>query len=67
MFCPCIHVVIVLFTSGSFYSCVIQKCVISSGVVIENNCNLNDCQVGQDTRVASGTKLESESITAADN
>jgi ADP-glucose pyrophosphorylase len=47
------------------YSCTIQNSVICDNVVIENNCNLNECNIGVRAKVTTGTKLRGESITAS--
>ena len=44
------------------YSCTIQNSVICEKVIIENNCNLNECNVGVGSKVITGTKLRGESI-----
>jgi ADP-glucose pyrophosphorylase len=44
-----------------YRSCTIQNCVISEKAVIENNCNLNECNIGSGYRVVSGSKFKSES------
>ncbi len=46
-------------------SCTIQNCVISDKVVIENNCNLNECHIGHGYRVTAGTKNKNELFSAA--
>jgi hypothetical protein len=45
-------------------SCVIQNCVLSDRVVIEPNCNMNECSVGTGYRVPAGTKAKVDSFSA---
>ena len=46
-------------------SCTIQNTVLSAGCVVENNCNINECNVGCGAKIAAGSKIKSESISSA--
>ena len=45
-------------------SCTIQNSVICADVVIEGNCNLNECYIGSGARIAAGSKIKSEAVSA---
>ena len=45
-------------------SCTIQNSVLSAGCVIESNCNINECYTGSLTKIAAGSKIKGESISA---
>lgn len=41
-------------------NCVLQNSIFSEGCTVGNNCNLNDCQIGSKSDVATGTKAKGE-------
>jgi ADP-glucose pyrophosphorylase len=47
-----------------FCSCTVQNSIICDKVVIENNCKLNDCNIGSGYRVVSGSRVKGESFSS---
>ena len=45
--------------------CVIQNSILCSNAKVEDRCNLNECQVGVDVTVFSGSKHKSETLVKA--
>mmetsp|Transcript_4173 Transcript_4173/g.6834 ORF Transcript_4173/g.6834 Transcript_4173/m.6834 type:complete len:550 (-) Transcript_4173:78-1727(-) len=46
-------------------NCTVQNSIICDKAVIENNCKLNDCNVGGGYRIATGSRMKSETFSAA--
>lgn len=46
-------------------SCTVQNSILCDRVVIENNCKLNDCNIGSGYKIVTGSKIKSESFSSA--
>jgi ADP-glucose pyrophosphorylase len=42
--------------------CTIQNSVLCENVIIENNCNINECALGANYRVSATSKLKNEQL-----
>lgn len=47
-------------------SCVIQNTIICPNTIIESNCNLNNCLIGEGARVSAGSNIKNEHILLED-
>lgn len=41
-------------------STIVQNSILCAGVSVENNCNLNDCYIGQSVRIPTLSKMKGE-------
>lgn len=54
-----------IFFLSHLHSTTVQNSIICDRVVIESLCKVNDCNIGSGYKIATGSKIKSESFSSA--
>lgn len=77
LYCVCTGMYLCVFSSAilqlhyspyrtcfPMYSCTIQNSILCANVIVELNCNLNNCYVGSHVKIPTLSKLKSETLSS---